>query len=249
MSKTSWDNVSRSYNKNVGKKGHYFHQHTIIPQSLELLKLDDRSTVLDLACGQGVLARHLPKNIPYIGLDISKNLLNIAKQEDRSPIHEYKVQDISKPFNLNKTFTHLTCILAFQNLELPGEMIKNAANHMTRESELLIVINHPVFRIPRLTSWGIDPKSKTQFRRIDKYMTTQEIPITANPSERHSQLTWSFHHSLQDIFTFLRHNNLVVSDLREWISDKNSVGTAAKMENRSREEFPMFMALVIKRGL
>ena len=127
-------------------------------------------------------------------------------------------------------------------------MIKNAALHMTSQSTFLIVLNHPIFRIPRLTSWGIDPKSKTQFRRIDKYMSSQEIPIAANPSERHSQLTWSYHHSLQDIFGFLRHQKLVVSDIREWISDKNSVGTAAKMENRSREEFPLFMALVIKPG-
>ena len=160
-------------------------------------------------------------------------------------MHQYKVQDITKPFNLNKTFSHLICILAFQNLEFPAEMIKNASLHMTSKSTLLLVLNHPVFRIPRLTSWGIDPKSKTQFRRVDKYMSPIEIPILTNPGKgERSEETWSFHYPISAYSEMLFDNGFVIQKIEEWVSDKKSYGGAAQMENKSRAEFPMFMAIL-----
>ena len=38
-SPTSWQNVSKWYNKTVDKNGSYFHQHIIIPGVLKLLTL------------------------------------------------------------------------------------------------------------------------------------------------------------------------------------------------------------------
>jgi len=37
--------------------------------------------------------------------------------------------------------------------------------------------------------------------------------------------------------------------MEEWISDKKSTGAKARMENRSREEFPLFLALLAQKSL
>jgi len=42
---------------------------------------------------------------------------------------------------------------------------------------LVIVLNHPCFRIPRQSGWGIDEKNKLQFRKVIKYMSPMEIPL------------------------------------------------------------------------
>jgi len=38
----------------------------------------------------------------------------------------------------------------------------------------------------------------------------------------------------------------VIEKIEEWASDKDSVGKAAKMENRARAEIPLFMAIQAK---
>jgi len=42
----------------------------------------------------------------------------------------------------------------------------------------------------------------------------------------------------------LKTNGLIVQDLEEWRSEKKSVGKWAKMEDRAREEFPLFLAVL-----
>ena len=79
-------------------------------------------------------------------------------------------------------------------------------------------------------------------------MTPLEIPINAHPGEEGSPMTWSFHHPIEDYANYLFGNGFLIEKIEEWTSEKKSEGKAAKMENRARDEFPMFMAiLAIKR--
>jgi len=45
----------------------------------------------------------------------------------------------------------------------------------------------------------------------------------------------------------LKEAGFVIEMLDEWCSDKQSTGSKAKMENRSRDEIPMFLAIVAKK--
>jgi len=42
----------------------------------------------------------------------------------------------------------------------------------------------------------------------------------------------------------LKTNGLVIKDIEEWRSEKESQGKWAKMEDRAREEFPLFLAIL-----
>ena len=78
MTNSSWQKVSTWYNKTVGDEGHYYHQHIIMPNLKVILKLKRNESLLDLACGQGVLERNLDKNIQYVGIDLANNLIREA---------------------------------------------------------------------------------------------------------------------------------------------------------------------------
>lgn len=246
---TSWEPVKKWYHGAVGEEGHYYHKQIIIPGILRLLDIEAEkapSSLLDLACGQGVLARHLPEQMDYLGIDASPSLIKEAKKSDKNSLHNYIVSDVTKPLAKQKiSFDHATVVLALQNIEHPELVFKNAFQHLKPGGNLLLILNHPCFRIPRQSSWQVDAEKKIQYRRIDRYYSPLKIPILAHPSKgERSPNTWTFHHPLSAYSKWLHDAGFSISLIEEWCSDKTSVGGAAKMENRSREEFPMFMAIL-----
>jgi len=249
MTDTSWQKVQAWYKKSVGEKGHYYHQHVVIPAVIKLLNLPKNgANLLDIACGQGVLARALPQNVEYTGLDAAASLIQDAKKQDNNPHHKFLVADATKPLKLtDNSFTHATIILALQNIEYPEAVFESAAKALTKNGTFVLVINHPSFRIPRHSSWEIDPQNHLQYRRINGYMSPQKIPVTAHPGQKDSPITWSFHYPLSTYSQWLKAAGFVIEAIEEWTSDKESVGKSAKMENRARNEIPLFMALVCKK--
>lgn len=241
---TSWQSVHDWYDTLVGDAGHYYHKAIVLPKTIELLRLQTNSSLLDLACGQGVLARAISKEVAYTGIDISKDLIRSAEKQ-KMPGQRFLVGDVTKKLPLQKEqlFSHATIILALQNMEHPREVFLHLRPYMRDGGRLVIVLNHPCFRIPRQSHWGIDAKTKTQYRRLNLYMTPQSIPIQAHPGKNKAVTTLSFHHPLSAYFHWLQEAGFVVETLEEWCSDKISSGEHARMENRARKEFPLFLAL------
>jgi ubiquinone/menaquinone biosynthesis C-methylase UbiE len=205
--------------------------------------------LLDLACGQGVLERQIPAEVYYQGIDVSNSLIQFAKQHTQVAEHHFAVGDVTRPLPIQKQgFTHAAIVLALQNLEHPELALKHAAERLAPNGMLVIVINHPMFRIPRQSSWGVDEQNKMQYRRVDRYLSPLKIPITAAPSQgQRSAVTWSFHQPLSMYAQQLHNAGFAIETIEELGSDKVSEGKAAKMENRSRTEFPLFMVIVAKK--
>lgn len=245
---TSWNKVGKWYDETVGEQGHYYHQNLIIPNLLRLFQLEsiDHPSLLDLACGQGILSRHLPEQTNYVGIDIAPNLIRSARQYEKRLRTEFIVSDVTKPLPISKKdFNCASIILALQNIEDPLAVFKNVHKHLEPGSKFIIVLNHPCFRIPRQSSWKVDTDNKIQYRRIDRYMSSMKIPIQTHPGQgKDSSQTWSFHHPLSSYSQWLQESGFVIGVIEEWCSNKVSEGKAAKMENRSREEIPLFMAIV-----
>lgn len=248
---TSWQKVGKWYNEAVGEEGHYYHQHVIIPNLLKLFNFNknEKSSLLDLACGQGVLSRHLPSTVSYVGVDAAASLIAAAKKYRSPSSHQFIQADITQALKIDHPpFSHGAIILALQNIEHPELVLKNAKVHLQSGAEFIIVLNHPCFRIPRQSSWRIDEEQKIQYRRIDRYMSSMKIPIQTHPGKGgKSPNTLSFHHPLSTYSRLLKEAGFVIELIEEWCSNKLSEGSKAKMENRSREEIPLFMAVKAKR--
>ncbi|PIS02845.1 MAG: SAM-dependent methyltransferase [Chlamydiae bacterium CG10_big_fil_rev_8_21_14_0_10_42_34] len=238
----SWDSSEPWYTACVGEKGHYYHQTVVMPKSLKLI--GKVSSLLDLGCGQGVLSRHLSDEIEYCGVDFSKALVDSAKKLSKGK--KFLVGDVTDQIPVEKTdFDMATFILSLQNMENGQGAIETAARHIRKKGKLLIVLNHPCFRIPRQSSWGVDEKMKLQYRRLNTYMSEQKIPIQTNPGKgQGSESTFSYHHPLSDYMLWLKKAGFTITNLQEWCSDKKSEGAKAKMEDRARKEFPLFLAIV-----
>ncbi len=248
MRKEGWDHVSDWYDKLVGEHGHYYHQKIILPNVVKILSDRQAKSVLDLGCGQGVLARALPKNTEYVGIDISPRLIHAAQAKTQGKMR-FEVQDLTQPFQLSKNdFDAATLILTLQDMENAAVVFKNAAGHLKEKGVLLVVLNHPCFRIPRQSAWMIDEATKMQTRKINRYLSPLQIPIQTTPGKQELSESVTHHHqSLSSYSSSLQDAGLMIERMEEWISDRESTGRAAKMENRARQEFPLFLCLICRK--
>ncbi|WP_246481878.1 class I SAM-dependent methyltransferase [Chlamydiifrater volucris] len=246
---TSWSKVAKEYHSIVGFEGHFYHKEVILPNLQTFLENSSEDIFVDLGCGQGVFEKNISKDSKYLGLDISKELIKIAENSRTTPNHSFVVADLTKPELPSKAHPYLgkaskaVAILSLQNMTNPEIAITHASNLLRNGGLFVIVLNHPCFRIPRLSSWGYDEDQKLMYRRLDRYLSKQKIPIQNNPSRRNSALTWSFHFPLSFWISALRKNKFHLTDLEEWISPKQSYGKRGRAENLAREEFPLFLAL------
>jgi len=236
----------------------------ILPNLLRLLEIKKGETILDLACGQGFFARAFANaGAKVIGVDVSRELIDLAKKhltysstevdastESRSlssrqarTIIDYHIspaEDLS--FLKNKTIDKTTLILALQNIENVHGVFKECSRVLKENGKLFIVLNHPVFRIPKESSWGWDGARKIQYRRIDSYLTESKIKIQMHPGDNPKEITWSFHRPLQFYFKMLNKYGFYVSRLEEWNSLKKSEPGSRKLaEDKARKEIPMFL--------
>jgi SAM-dependent methyltransferase len=247
MAKTpesSWDSSDRWYGDLVGEKGHHYHQAVILPNLLNLFALKEGQSLLDLGCGSGVLARNLPKGVDYVGIDSSKGLLDQAKKLTRGG--RFVQGDATQKLPIDKKdFDRAVFILSLQNMEDAKGALSQAKQHLKKGGKLALILNHPSFRIPRQSGWGVDETAKLQYRRINTYMSPLKIPIQTHPGQgERSATTYSFHRPLSLYSKWLYELGFSIELIEEWCSDKKSEGGRAKMEDRARKEIPLFMAIL-----
>lgn len=240
----SWEGASKWYSKITGDKGHYYHDHLVLPGVLRLLDLKQGDRLLDLACGNGVLAKRLGLGIEYTGFDISRSLIEDAKKSINKSKFSFFVGDVTEEIQtLRGYYSHVAIVLAIQNIKSPHKVFTNANKALTKGGKLVIVMNHPMYRIPRQTMWETDTVNKIQYRRVNRYLSPIEIPINIHPGQSNSPITWDFHYPLSMYSKWLKESGFVIETIEEWVSDKESEGKMAKTENRARNEIPLFMAI------
>lgn len=246
MEDTSWEKGASWYNSLTTQDGHYYHRHIIFPKLKQLMQIEKSKSpsALEIGCGQGALARACFSNVPYLGLDTSETLLLWARKHQTNPLHKFLLQDATRVYSLHQKFSHIIFLLSLQNMNDQEMALKQAGTHIRPNGKLILVLNHPCFRIPRQSSWETDHKQKIQYRRINRYSSSLKVPIKIHPGKKEEDILWAFHIPLAHYFESINKAGLVVSELHEWYSPKISSGKNAKMENNARKEFPLFLTIV-----
>ncbi len=245
--KTSWGSHAKWYSGVVEEKGSY-QKDVILPSILAMLNLQKDESLLDIACGEGFFTREFFKlGVNVLGVDAGVELIELARQKSPKEVL-YKVANAKNlSFLNNEVFDIVTIILALQNIDDIVPVLKEAKRVLRKGGRLVFVINHPVLRIPKLSGWGWDEGQKLQYRKLNGYMSSLKLPIQMHPGDKPTDITWSFHRPLQFYFKALKEAGFLVENLEEWTSNKKSQpGPKAKAEDRGRDEFPMFLAVIAR---
>ena len=252
---TSWGNVADWYSELLEEGKDTYQSAVVLPNILRLLALQKGEAVLDLACGQGFFSRAYAQTGAVVtGIDLGKSLIEIAQEKTREADITYHVASADAiPMIPDQSVDKATIVLALQNIENMKGALTECARVIKPGGMLVIVLNHPTFRIPKKSAWGFDEDQDVQYRRVDAYLSELRQEIEMNPGkngvEDQSETTVSFHRPLQSYFKALEKAGLVVHRLEEWTSHKESQdGPRKAAEDRARREIPLFMAIQARKN-
>ena len=244
--RTEWSgDVAEWYDRLVGDEGSEYHRHVVHPGVLKLLAISPGEPVVDIACGQGALARLLQgRGAEVTGVDAAAELIAAARRRGPEAIR-YHVGDARElQFLPEKQYAAAACVLAIQNIQPMQPVMEGVARLLRPGGNFVVAMMHPAFRSPKETRWGWDDESGVQFRRIDRYLLPRKSPIVTHPGKTPDVYTWTFHRPIGAYVKAMRNAGLLVDALEEWPSHKTSEpGPRAAAENTARKEIPMFLAL------
>ncbi len=247
MEKTDWDNVAPWYDSHLDGEDTY-QGKVIAPNLLRMLDIKKGEAILDLACGQGYFSRLVKDaGANVTGVDLSLEL--IARAEEKSSDISYIVAPAENTKLKKESFDKVFTVLAFENIKNIDEVMFEIKRVLKKEGTFTLVLLHPAFRIPQHSDWGFDVKRDLQYRRSDKYLSEIKIDIDLKPFKGKGTIkTTTFHRSIQWYMKAFKKQGFTITSIEEWISHKKSgVGPRQKAEDIARKEFPMFMALELKK--
>lgn len=247
---TSWGGVADWYDAHLQGDDTY-HAKVIAPNLLRIVA-PAKKRILEIGCGEGYFAREFAiAGGAVLGSDIGSELIEIAQKKGGGPIYHVAAAD-NHSFIKDESMDTVVAVLTLQNMERIDTVMKEAARILRPNGSFVCVINHPAFRIPKATHWEFDGKHGVQYRRVDRYLSTQKVLMEMHPGAKafgkKGSTTYSFHRSLQDFAKAFSGAGFAMTRLEEWVSHKTSQkGPRSSAEDTARKEFPLFMCIECKK--
>lgn len=124
----------------------------ILPAMLDLTGDVDGLTILDLACGQGMIARELARcGATVTGVDISTKLLDIARRyEQEDPLDVRYIEGNAESLNAvpDNAFDGVSCGMALMNLDDLDSAAREVHRVLKPGGWFVASITHPCFQTP-----------------------------------------------------------------------------------------------------
>lgn len=253
---TSWGGVADWYDEYLAGDDSY-QRAVILPNLMRVLDPKAGDNIVDLACGQGFFSEEIAlRKASVIGVDISSELIDKAEERIKALKKEKNIKAkfiVSGADDLSMidedSVDKVVCVLAAQNIKELDLVFSECARVLkkNRKAKLVLVLNHPSFRIPQASDWYLNESKKplAQGRVVYKYLSEGVIKIDMNPgSNKDKKYTYSYHRPMQVFVKWLSKRGFAVTRVEEWASHKKSKpGPHALAEDTARKEIPMFMCL------
>jgi len=161
--KSTWDKMASNWISPEAEE-EYHHTNLILPVVYRMLDVQKNENILDVACGEGTVARYLAKlGAKVTGIDISK-MIDIAmdrENEDKLGISYLKMaaEDLSDAFGTG-VFDKIICNMALMDIADYKLTIKNISTILKEGGFFVFSITHPAFAWPTTTSIRIPTDSQ-----------------------------------------------------------------------------------------
>lgn len=147
-----WDSKAAFWDNLHGDSGNFFHRTLIGPAVERLLALKPGEKVLDVACGNGVLARRLAELGGQVtAVDFSPALIEAARKRGQ-PSGEairYTVADATDEAMLvdlgETTFDAVVCTMALMDIPVIAPLYRAVTRLLKQNGRFVIATAHPAF--------------------------------------------------------------------------------------------------------
>jgi SAM-dependent methyltransferase len=143
-----WNQKARFWDELHGDRGNQFHQTLVSPAIERLLNLEKDECVLDIGCGNGVLARRLAELGGRVtAIDFSAELIELAKA--RGGAIDYRVVDATDEVALRTLgegqFEAIVCTMALMDMPTIAPMFRAAKALLKQGGRFVFGTMHPAF--------------------------------------------------------------------------------------------------------
>jgi SAM-dependent methyltransferase len=236
------------YNGWVGEGGSEYHRELAVPAVMRLLDPRAGEAILDVGCGQGVLAPFVSRaGAQYVGVDASPRLLELARKTHGRD-GKYLLGDARQLPGMRElqqsSYDGVVFLLSLQDMDPLETVVAGAAWAVCPGGRVVLLLTHPSFRVPRQSGWGWDEGRKLVYRRVDRYLTPLPVPMNSPGGKATGTVTRSFHRPISAYVNALAYHGLWVDRMEELPAHKLSTSTGSRhAEELARKEIPLFLAV------
>ena len=108
---------------------------------LPLLEKNKELKILDIGCGTGQLIKEISdkyKMVNYLGIDVSENMIDIAKKNNKGNNIKFKISSI-ETFDTVDRYDIIICTHAFPYFPNKEDMIKKISELCNKKGQVIIV--------------------------------------------------------------------------------------------------------------
>jgi ubiquinone/menaquinone biosynthesis C-methylase UbiE len=165
-----YDAIAEWYDAHVGGP---IYEEIIVPGLLELAGNVRGVHVLDLACGQGIIARAFARQGAQVtGVDLSSNLLALAQRhEEAEPLGIVYIRDDAQSLNTLSAvqFDGVVCSMALMDIPNVPAALRASRCVLSPGGWMVIAMTHPCFEVPN-GRW-VTREDGTVAREVTRYFS------------------------------------------------------------------------------
>lgn len=149
-----WNEVAPRYHKRWASVNKGPFQST--KKLIELIKINEKNLVLDIACGTGVVTKQIQKKVGksghVIGIDTSITAIKIAKKENKKNKNLDFLNSDAENFSFSKKFDIITCQYALFFFPNAQKALKNIKNNLKKSGMIGISVHGSNENVPFFSS-------------------------------------------------------------------------------------------------
>lgn len=202
-----------------------------------LPKFNDKN-VLDIGCGFGWHCRYASENgAKYVlGIDISKNMINRAKETTHQNNIEYKCIAMEDLDVKDKSFDLVISSLALHYVKDFEIICKKAYNILEKNGDFIFSVEHPIFTSNEKQDFEYTADNEITHWPIDNYL---------DESIRHTNFLGEdvvkYHRTVETYINTLIKNGFIINEISELLALNDMVDENPYLINELKR--PMFLLI------
>ncbi|KQZ13403.1 MULTISPECIES: bifunctional 2-polyprenyl-6-hydroxyphenol methylase/3-demethylubiquinol 3-O-methyltransferase UbiG [unclassified Mesorhizobium] len=197
------------------------------------------ASVIDLGCGFGWFCRWAREQGAFdvLGLDVSRNMLERARNETQDPNIRYEIADLEQLMLPAASFDLVYSSLAFHYIVDLDTMLNTVHRALKPGGRLVFSAEHPLLTAPSRPGWTVDGDGRKVWP-VDDYLV--EGPRT---TDWLASGVVKQHRTIATYFRLLREAGFTPAHIEEWgPTDSQIAADPALAEERQRPTFMLFSA-------